>query len=943
MEIALPLSLLLQRWAPRWRNLTRCLPVVFAWLATAHAQTVWRAELPPSIPKQDAAVVEQLSQRLSPQTGLVQVTMPRVESRNQRDIIARVVSDATQITLIPIASLTGNTSDFRVFDSLFMFKNLEAVDSYTNSIEGKRLLDELRSQGLQGLGFVHGGMVQLASRRPIDASSFLRGLKLGTQTQVGRARQQLATLGLSPVPLAGAASAFALEKGAVDAIEVSWPNLAAVQGNSDWSVLESNHRYLGYVLVVNKDAYDKLSKSSQAQILADAQSVIASRNEQVIAAEKIAKQAVFLRVKTVNELTRTDYDKVFSQLAKPSENAWNTVGSQRKPMAAALAVSDPILAKKYFGDAAPLVAPPRAPQMAVVAPTPVYNIGLSPRSATAAGTPLLQAGTRVTLSFDIGPRKENSVIAPRSPSAEILQSPGDIRLTAVLSCLFCESTDDEVFQQFVYRPAEGRSEEVRFTIVPRMRADGAAYSSTFQLAVTNDNSGRPFDRINVDVAIAGTASARGSNVEDPVIATPSGAIDDSKWQPDIVLHAYVNNDRVTLGLQPVSASMKELLGPLALDAQGRRRVFRTGIDDINLIRAMTSSAFGVMSALSKQGDYLEPLSVEGNNVVVSDDSQKSLQLTDDESRNVAVVIAGAGQSLYRDLIAWSSDADLERLIKRLEKAGEQAANAGQPLRVHVQTNGISLPWQYLHPNGIPVDPSKFWGLKFSLSVERTNDGAPVPSTFPVNPKARKVSFARYTPSGDKSVPYAMEQIDRLRQLPIPDVNLIQVESGADFRQTLKLQRKELSAIIAFLHASSGEFNAESYMQFDNGDRVSARTLDLLRNELTGDELRSARYLTGAPLVILNACETGPARQLPYVSFQDVLAKMGARGVVTTEVSIWMTLGHEVGTRLIARLGKGEAIAEALTAIRRELYAEKKNPLGLLYAYYGDPAATLLKD
>ncbi|CKR99002.1 Uncharacterised protein [Mycobacterium tuberculosis] len=48
----------------------------------------------------------------------------------------------------------------------------------------------------------------------------------------------------------------------------------------------------------------------------------------------------------------------------------------------------------------------------------------------------------------------------------------------------------------------------------------------------------------------------------------------------------------------------------------------------------------------------------------------------------------------------------------------------------------------------------------------------------------------------------------------------------------------------------------------------------------------------------------------------------------------------MGMQLITRLGKGEPVSDALTAIRRELYAKKRNPLGLLYVYYGDPAATL---
>jgi len=93
-------------------------------------------------------------------------------------------------------------------------------------------------------------------------------------------------------------------------------------------------------------------------------------------------------------------------------------------------------------------------------------------------------------------------------------------------------------------------------------------------------------------------------------------------------------------------------------------------------------------------------------------------------------------------------------------------------------------------------------------------------------------------------------------------------------------------------------------------------------------------------VILNACETGPARNLPYVKLQNAMFQLGAQGVVVTEVSVWISLGHEVATQLIDRLAQGEHVSDALTAVRRRLHEEKRNPLGLLYAYYGDPAATL---
>jgi TRAP-type C4-dicarboxylate transport system substrate-binding protein len=921
-----------------------CMTLLVASLVAyqAPAQTVWRAELPAGVPEREATVLQQFSQRLSLQTGAVQVAAPHVESRNQRDVLNRVVSDQVQVSLIPVASMFDHTTDFQVFDSIFVFRNLGAVDTYTNSLEGARLLSKLREQGLQGLGFVHGGMTQVASRRPIDVSRDLRGLKIGTPPQTERSAQQLAMLGLHPVSLAAAESSSALIGGAVDAIEVTWPTLAqSLREDLNWSVLESNHSYRGYVLVVSRNAFDDLSVLAQNKVVAEAKSVITSHNGRVIAEEQSAREAALARVNTVIKFTRSDYDKVFAKLATPPNGAWNAALEQRYTMAAALAVSDPALARKYFGTAPALEPTFEVIYKAAATPLPVYNIGLSPRSATEEGIPVLLAGARVVLSFDIGPRKDSSVIDSRSPPSEILRGSGDIGLTAILFCSFCEPTDDEVLQQLIFRPAQGRSEEVRFNLIPKTRADGSSYDGILQLTVINDNTGRPFDRINIDVFIEGVVNARHANTSSILALNASGAVDDSKWQPDVVLHAIANNAHVTLAVQPVSKAMTELIGTLALDSRGKRRVFRTGIDSVEAVKAMTTSAYGAMSALSKQGDFLKRLSAEGINGAVSDDAQQLLKLTDDESRRVAEVFANVGMTFYRDLIASSADADLERLIKLLEQSGEQAANDGRPLRVHVQSN-LSLPWQYLHPNGTYIDPNKFWGLRFSLSVERSSDGASLPSTFPINSKARKVSFARYTPSDDASVSYAMKQIDQLRQLPIADADLIRSESGDEFKKTLKQQRKELRAIITFLHASSGDVETAPYLQFDNGDHVSATTLDTLRNELSGAELRSERYLSGAPIVILNACETGSSRPLPYVSFQNVLAKMGARGVVTTEVSIWMTLGHEVGTNLIARLGRGEAIAEALTAIRRDLYAKKKNPLGLLYAYYGDPAATLLK-
>ena len=64
-------------------------------------------------------------------------------------------------------------------------------------------------------------------------------------------------------------------------------------------------------------------------------------------------------------------------------------------------------------------------------------------------------------------------------------------------------------------------------------------------------------------------------------------------------------------------------------------------------------------------------------------------------------------------------------------------------------------------------------------------------------------------------------------------------------------------------------------------------------------------------------------------------------MIVTEVSVAQALGDSMAKRLMGHLIKGETAADALTAARRELLTEENNPLGLLYAYYGDSTAKLI--
>ena len=577
----------------------------------------------------------------------------------------------------------------------------------------------------------------------------------------------------------------------------------------------------------------------------------------------------------------------------------------------------------------------------VSAPAPiVYNADLTPqhvRNTALPDRPVLKAGLPTTLSFDIGPKSLTSVLPFVPAAAAIIASVEDVPLTIVLACGFCEP-QGESLKRVTYRPGEGRSDKAKFQFTPLRRAGASDYTGKLYLSIINDKSGREYDRLVLPVAVVSEGMLTTTNSNQGTVLTPSTVVDSSEWRPDVVLYANAQADRnVTISIQPVSAAMRQLLGPLALDAQNSRRVFRTGIDDPELVDAMANSAFGAMSAVSLQGELLKKLSATGVEAAVSKNSQASLELSDTESRRVTDVIARSGQRLYRHLFSNSADTDLRKLIQQLEMAAA-AAPKDKPLRMMIVTDRLTLPWQYIHPIGPDVKAEKFWGMQFSLSVLRVNNKAPKKAIANRTSDERKVLFAHYGRSADPTILLAQKQAAQLLKLPLAKDGLLKVDTGAGLLAKVSSQRKHIGGIVTFLHASAGSADTPPNLQFNVGDIVTSDTLEDLLNKVSAEE-QDLRYLAEGPLVILNACETGPARNLPHVKLQNAMFQLGAQGVVVTEVSVWISLGHEVATQLIDRLGQGEPVSDALTAVRRQLYKQKKNPLGLLYVYYGDPAAT----
>jgi hypothetical protein len=592
---------------------------------------------------------------------------------------------------------------------------------------------------------------------------------------------------------------------------------------------------------------------------------------------------------------------------------------------------------------------------------PVYNAAISPQAphdSTKPEQPVLLAGRHTKLRFDIGPRWERTIVPVEQAKADkaLIESSDDVPLDVILVCDFCEP-QAEALKHTTYRAKYRRADEVSFDLWPNTTPAGMG---VLQLGIINGATGREYERLVIDVTIvdehavtksppsvpksqAIVETDRRDETSEPLVwAQRSLPVTDPNTSSDVTLYVTQRSDSgVTMRFVPHGKDMRRQLA-LALDSEGAPRKFHSEIGDKDLVVAMTSSAYGAVSALSKQGLSLERLSSTGADVLVSPTSQLSLELTEDEADRVSRLIARIGRRLYRHMFydEWRNN-DLLAVVRKLEGLAADAP-PGHPLRLNIVTDRITVPWQYLYPGEVgpsdKIKPNDFWGFRFSLSVTRIGTRARTVAPLAPLDIPAKIVFAHYGSQRDVTFPMATQQRNLILGLPVPKERLSVWDNGPETINALRKYRGDMTAFIVFLHAASSEQGGDPYLMFNDQDRVESWWLEgLLDEQPLKDE--GSRYWARAPLVFLNACETGPSVSLPNVSLENVMFQLGAGGVVVTEVPVWAHLGHYMAMQLIPRLAKGEPVPEALAAVRRQLYIEKRNPLGLLYAYYGDPAAT----
>ncbi len=207
---------------------------------------------------QGALKFKELAEKLLPGKVQVQVFPSSQLFGDGKEMEALLLGDV-QLIAPSLSKFDRYTKKLQVFDLPFLFDNIAAVDRFQSGPQGKALLSEMKSKGIQGLAYWHNGMKQLSSDkekllRPED----VKGLKFRIQPS-DVLEAQFRAVGANPQKMAFSEVYQALQTGVVDGQENTWSNIYSQKFYEvQKTIAETNHGLVEYMVITNAGWWAKL-------------------------------------------------------------------------------------------------------------------------------------------------------------------------------------------------------------------------------------------------------------------------------------------------------------------------------------------------------------------------------------------------------------------------------------------------------------------------------------------------------------------------------------------------------------------------------------------------------------------------------------------------------------------------------------------------------------
>lgn len=586
---------------------------------------------------------------------------------------------------------------------------------------------------------------------------------------------------------------------------------------------------------------------------------------------------------------------------------------------------------------------------------PVYNVVVTPKLGR---VPLvLQADAAASVTFDIGPPAEDSVL-PGVPATAIEEMAGDeaLDLTVSLDCLVC-STATHQTADIVYDPVDRRSSQVTFTITPTKRAveDGDGWG---QLLLTVDAAGIDLAVIKIPAFVSAGVELPAAGAEHPPVRFEFAETGDDAL-PDLVIDIGAGGDGfLPVGINAVNPALKAHLIAVAGDHGARRWQFESGVSKSDL-DGLVLDAYKTFRTVVEQNERAlqDAYARTGTDVALSPGAA-GLRFSDADRQQILEALRQQGSRLYTRLFL-RGDRRLRAVMLAIDDFAPQPP---RPLRVKLRATNVYAPWQLLYGAAAgAADADEFWGFKYELGTLQKVDAAQAPiRTYLPAPRAEDVLVGLWRGADE------VAERGRLLREHLQgrmSTEIATVESRDAFLAALSDRAENLKLVLFYGHGSSGtviatptagtlesatapaagptvdvDWTGERFMFSPDDQLVPRHVDDLIPADVLADE-RNPVFLKSQPVVILDACETGTRgiEAMNNNGFIGALTRAGAGAVVVTEAPVWQNFAFHFGRDLLDRMLDDEPMQRALYDVRRRHLEAWNNPLGLVYSLYGNPA------
>jgi C4-dicarboxylate-binding protein DctP len=207
---------------------------------------------------QGAIKFKEVAEKLLPGKVEVQV-FPNSQLFGDAKEMEAVLLGDVQIIAPSLSKFDRYTKKVQLFDLPFLFDDMDAVDRFQQSAEGKALLNSMTNRGLQGLAYWHNGMKQLSTNKDkLSRPEDVKGLKFRIQAS-DVLESQFRQLGANPQKLAFSEVYQALQTGVVDGQENTWSNMYSQKFHEvQKTIANTNHGVIDYMVVTNAKWWDGL-------------------------------------------------------------------------------------------------------------------------------------------------------------------------------------------------------------------------------------------------------------------------------------------------------------------------------------------------------------------------------------------------------------------------------------------------------------------------------------------------------------------------------------------------------------------------------------------------------------------------------------------------------------------------------------------------------------